>query len=453
MFKNSIISKLKLNRESVELIKISLPVIGAMLLQMTYNLTDMIWIGKLGSDAIAAVGTAGFYINLGWALSNFITIGTGIKISHGRGAKQYDRTVTLALNGFIIASIIAVIFSSSLYLTADSLINFFNLSDIDIHQKSVSFLKIGSIGAAFTILNLILISILNGHGKTSISFKGGLVGTVCNVVLDPLAIFVLDLGVEGAAYATVISKIASFSILFIFTLREGLISFNFNRYFDISKSIEAIKLGIPAALQRLSFMLVSIAIGKLVSDWGTAAIAAQRVGLQIEAFTYMFVGGLSQAISIAVGQSYGARDGSKIKRLYTSGIKIAIISGSITTALFLIFPNMLLSIFVEDSATIEIGVRYLSILAVSQIFMSIEMISAGSFNGCGDTKKPAIISVLFTTMRVPLAYALGCCFVANLDGIWWSISISSIIKGTLLSVLFYSIMFSKNGKLDKLSES
>lgn len=416
------------------LIALAIPIIGSSFLQMAYGLVDMIWIGRLGSNAVAGIGTATFFINFGYALNSMVVTGAGIKVSHSIGAKDYKNATDYINNSFLINFILFIFFTSSLIFFRDNLIGYFQLNNNEIESMAKTYLIITGLGLVFKFSNFLFTKILNSFGESKLPFKINGVGVVMNIVLDPLFIFVLDMGVAGAALATVISQ-ALGMFLFLRASRE---------YFSIKKifqyNLEKIKkilgLGMPIAVQRVLFTTFGIIIAKIIARWGSEAIAAQRIGLQIESIAYMTAGGLYGAVASFIGQNYGARKYKRISEGYKIAFLLASIIGGITTLLFTVFPKELITVFIRDSRTLEIGINYLKIIGLSQFFMCIEIISNASFGGVGKPKISSAVSVLFTGMRIPIAYYLSNESRMGINGVWLSIALTSVLKGIILSGSF-----------------
>lgn len=423
------------NKDTTLLIKLSLPIIFSSLLQMMYNVIDLFWVGHIGTDAVASVGTATFFINLGWAISSIVTIGATIKISQAVGAKDEKMSTRYASAALLASAVIGVLYTGVLLIFPKQLIGFFDIQSEIVNQKAISYLMISSIGVIISFLNMIFTAILNAHGKTKLSFRAVLYGNIINIVLDPLLIFGFDLGVEGAAWATIFSRVTSLLYFYIIIYKGQLITLLFSgiQWSDYKKLFVV---GIPSAMQRILFTLIAIVIGRIIAEWGAEGIAAQKVGLQIESITFMIVGGMQQSISIMVGQSYGAKLYGRIEILYRSALKLVGGIGLATTVLFLAFPSFLVGLFVSDPATIEIGKSYLQIVGLSQLFMCLEMVTGGAYNGQGLTKYSASISIIFTAARIPLAIYLANYTSLGIAGVWWSISITSIIKGVVSAAIY-----------------
>lgn len=429
-----------------ELFSLAIPIIGSYLLHMTYNLTDMIWVGELGSGAVAAVGSAGFFLQLGWAMASIVTVGANIKISHSVGAKDMDAAGRFSTSGLWGIGGIAAIFTTIFLAFPQQFIGFFQMKDTEVNEMAVSYMVVSSFGVIVSFVNLLFISIFNAHSKTKLSFKASVIGTLVNIVLDPLLIFGFSLGVEGAAYATIVGRSCSL-IYFLFALKK----FENIRFKGFLPGKEKLKIlfevGTPAAIQRISFSIIYIFLARIIAEWGPNAIAVQKIGVQIESITFMIVGGFMQAVTIMVGQSYGAKNLTEVPNIYRAGWRMSLAVGVVTTLIFLLFPKMLFSIFVPEAESVSMGKDYLMILAVSQLFMCLEMINAGVFNGLGKTKISATVSVIFTSLRLPGAYFLGFYTFLSLNGVWWSITGSSILKGIVMYLLLRS--YFKNNTFGK----
>lgn len=417
-----------------KLLRLAFPIIGSYLLHMTYNLTDMIWVGYLGSGAVAAVGSAGFFLHLGWAMASIVTVGANIKIAHSVGAEDMKAAGRYSTAGLWGIGSIAILFTSVFLAIPEQFIGFFQMKDVQVNEMAVSYLVISAFGIIISFVNLLFISIFNAHGKTKISFKASVIGTLINIVLDPLLIIVFKMGVEGAAIATIIGR--GSSLAYFYFVYQKFDSIYFKGFLPYANKLKSLfRVGLPAAIQRISFSVIYIFLARIIAEWGPNAIAVQKIGVQIESITFMIVGGIMQAVTIMVGHSYGAKNLTEVPNIYKAGWRISLTVGAVTTLIFLLLPQTLFSIFVPEAESILMGKDYLMILAASQLFMCLEMISAGVFNGLGKTKISATVSVIFTSLRLPGAYVLGFYTFLGLNGVWWSITGSSILKGIVLYFL------------------
>ena len=334
-----------------------------------------------------------------------------------------------------------------LHLTPQ-LIHFFNLgTDVNGYNptsNAISYLRIVSIGMVFLFMHPTFSAIYNGLGKTKLPFYIMASGLVCNIILDPLLIFGIGpfprLEVTGAAIATVISQ-ALVITLFILSLFSNFSGSSLKFYNPITTFKnwktplgKIIKIGFPPSIQSALFACIAIVIARIISNWGAVPIAVQRIGSQIEALSWMTAGGFSTALSAFVGQNFGAGLNKRVWQGYLTAFTIMGTIGILVSLLLYIFPEYLFKIFVKETDTIQGGIVYLKILAFSQLFMCLEIMTAGAFNGIGKSTPPSIVGISFNLMRIPLAILLAS-FI-GLNGIWWSISFTSILKGIVLVVWF-----------------
>lgn len=422
------------------LISLSLPIMGTSFLQMAYNMTDMIWLGRVGGKAVAAAGTAGFYMWLSFAFIIIPKVGGEIKVSQSIGKGDYESAKEYAKTAIQLNIILAILYFIFVQILKNPLINFFNIKDVYVVEQSKIYLNLVSFGFIFAFINPLLTGLFNSYGDSKTPFYLNMIGLVVNMILDPILILgfhgIKPLGVYGAALATVVSQIVVTVAFLIFIIRSNNVFskikiFSNLNYFEIK---EVSRLGFPVALQSSLFTGISMVIARLVSAWGPYAIAAQKVGAQIESISWMTAGGFQGALAAFVGQNYGAKQEKRIKNGYNIAIKLIISIGFMASFLLFFFAKHIFNFFIPEKETIEFGINYLKIMAFSQIFMCIELTTAGAFNGISKTLPPSIVSISLNFLRIPIAVALS--QKIGIDGIWWAITISSIFKGIILYIWF-----------------
>ncbi|XJZ26915.1 MATE family efflux transporter [Bacillota bacterium Lsc_1132] len=418
------------------LMKLTWPIIATNFIQTTYGLVDMIWVGRLGSGPVAAIGTASFFVNLAAALFSMIAIGSGVKVAHSVGAGKEEEAKQYIHNGFLLSILLGMIYMAFILIAKNRLIAFFDLGDAKIEQMASQFLVISMIGTIFTFFNTLFSLVLNALGNSRKPFRVYMAGFLVNMALDPLLIFGAGgfngLGVLGAALATLI---ANFLVSALFLLNTQNIAL-FTRPFllNTAKMREVVKMGLPITVQRVTFIVISIIIAKIIVTWGAEAIAVQKVGIQIESISYMTIGGLQGAIAAFIGQNFGAAKFERIQQGYWKALTITILFGAVISVVFIVFPKSVFSLFLNDGSSLALGENYLRILGYSQLFMCLELMTVGAFNGIGKTYIPPIFSIVFTALRIPMALFLSGPF--GLNGVWMAIAISSVLKGVVLVFWF-----------------
>ncbi|NLK65500.1 MAG: MATE family efflux transporter [Tissierellia bacterium] len=425
------------------LVKLALPIMGTSFIQMAYNLTDIMWLGRLSTDAVAAAGAAGFFLWLGSALVMIAQVGVGVYVAQSYGKGDLDGAKNYIDNGLQLNISIAVCYSLFLYIFRHQIIGFFNIEDANVVKMAVDYLTIISMGIIFHFLNPVFSAILNSTGNSFTPFKTNTIGLIANIVIDPLLIFGFGpfpaLGIKGAALATIMSQFFVTMIFLIIGKKYKTIYSHAKMLtepnFKIVKNI--VKIGFPPFVQVGIHALISIILTRILAAFGPVAIAVQSIGSQIESISWMTSEGFSAAISAFVGQNYGANKIKRIKEGYIKGIQIIGGIGIFATILLMFGAELLFTIFTpDDPLAIKEGIIYLRILGLSQFLMAIEIGTTGAFNGLGKTIYPTANGIILNVLRIPAAIVLSKTTL-GLSGVWWAITISSNLKGLVLFVLFY----------------
>jgi len=425
------------------LVKLALPIMGTSFIQMAYNLTDIIWLGRLSTDAVAAAGAAGYFLWLGSALVMIAQVGVGVYVAQLYGKGDLEEAKNYIDNGLQLNLLIAVSYSLFLYIFRHQIIGFFAIEDAHVVKMAVEYLTIISAGITFHFLNPVYSAILNSTGNSITPFKINTIGLVANIVIDPLLILgfgpIPALGVKGAALATILAQFFV-TIIFLYTGKKYDTIYSYAKIrkkpdLQIVKNI--VMVGFPPCVQVGIHASISIIITRILSTFGPVAIAVSNIGSQIESITWMTAEGFSSAISAFVGQNYGAGKIKRIKEGFIKGIQIVGGIGIFATILLIFAAEPLFTIFTpDDPLAIKEGIVYLRILGLSQFLMAIEIGTTGAFNGLGKTIYPTANGIILNLIRIPSALVLSKTALA-LSGVWWAITISSNLKGLVLFILFY----------------
>lgn len=439
-----------------KLVKLSLPIMGTAFIQIAYSLIDMIWVGKIGSKSVAAVGTAGFYPWLAMAFIMISRVGGEIKVSQSVGEKNEKDTKYYIKSAIEINMILSFLYSLTLILFRGPLIAFFKLGDIEVINMSEQYLFIIGLGMMFYFINPVFTSIFVGLGNSKSPFKINTIGLVTNIILDPILIFGIGpfprMGVIGAALATIISHMVVSLCFILLIIKDKSAHFKIKlfREIDFTYYKTLFVLGTPVALQNGLFTVFSMIMGVIVASFGPVAIAVQKVGSQIESISWNSCDGFASALSSFVGQNYGAKKIDRINKSTKYALIGVFIWGSLTTSILVFLGEPIFKAFINEPEAILKGSDYLKILGYSQLFMCLEIIVAGVFKGLGRTYIPSIIIAVLTGCRIPMAILLSKPEVLGLNGIWWSITLSSVAKGIILVIIL--IVLRKTHKLYKKEE-
>lgn len=423
------------------LIKLALPIMGTSFIQMLYTLTDMMWLGRLSTNAVAAAGAVGFFLWLGMSLVLISQIGVSVEVSQAHGRDDIGDAREYVSNGIKLNILIGLTYGMILLIFRNQVIGFFNLDNTEAVTMAIEYLIIIASGILFHFMNPLFSAIFNATGNSITPFKSTAIGLVANIILDPLLIFGMGpipaLGIKGAALATVLAQIVV-TLIFIMVTRKNKILFSNLNMLELPKKKyvkRIVKLGLPASMQSSAHAIISMILTRILAQWGATAIAVQSIGSQVESLSWMTAEGFAQAIAAFTGQNYGARNFERVEKGYYKGIQIVGSIGLFATFLLIFGGGFIFKIFTpNDPLAIEQGILYLKILGLSQFFMTIEIASAGAFNGLGKTQIPAKIGITLNLLRIPMALYLSSTFL-GMSGVWWSMSISSILKGLVLTSL------------------
>ncbi len=418
------------------LFKLSIPSIISMAIQALYNIVDSIYIGHLSSDALTALSIA-FPIQM---ILIAIAVGTGVGtsslISRLLGSDNNKRASNVAEHVLIISFVYGILICILGLFFSKDLIKLFSDNPTLINYGS-RYIKIILIGSVALFLPMIGNNILRGEGNTFIPMITMLIGSILNIIFDPLLIFGIGffpkLGIEGAAIATVGSRIISGSfILFMLLSDKNQVKIkmkNFKYDFSIIKDIY--KVGLPAMIMQLlaSFMVGSLNL--IVGNYDENAIAALGIYFKLQSFVFMPVFGLNQGYMPIIGFNYG--NGKKLRMKKT--IKYGFITAfSITFTGFIIFQLFsfqLVKMFTSDKELIELGKTSLKSISLAFPIIGPAIIGSTTFQAVGKGIPSLTLSFLRQIiLLIPLAYILG--KIGGLNIIWYAFPISEVIAAFIM---------------------
>lgn len=438
-------------RIAEKLIKLALPIMGTSFINIGYNVVDMIWVGRAGSEAVAAVGTAGFYTWLALAFISISRVGGEVKVSQSVGNHDIKEAKSYIKSAIEINIILAILFGATLIIFNRQLIELFRLGDESVTRQGSTYLIIVGFGMIFYFINPVFTAIFNGLGDSKTPFLINTLGLLMNIVLDPILILGVGsfpkMGVVGAAIAT-ISAQAFATMIFIYKIiqKEGMyFKIKYFKNIDMKYHKELFVLGLPVAIQNGMFTAFSMCIGVIVAKWGPVAIAVQKVGNQIESISYTTADGMASSVSAFVGQNYGANKLDRIEKGAKVGIIFAIFWGTITMILLVFGADFIFKFFINEPEAIKEGASYLKIIGYGEIFQCLEIIVSGILRGLGRTYMSSVIITVFTGARIPVAILLSSVCGMGITGVWVSISASMCIKGLLMLLVYLN--YKKNNKL------
>lgn len=433
-----------------KLLLVSLPIIGTQIIQMTYNLTDMFWLGRLSSNAVAASGSAGMFL---WLSMAFLILGSrgaeiGVSQNLGRGDRAAARSI--GETSFTMSLCIGVLVGAVMVFAPGPLIGFFAIAEPEVEQAAQTYLSILGVGLPFSFTTSAVVGMFNGSGNSRTPFLINTVSLAVNMILDPILIFGAGMGIEGAAIATVIAQAAACVMMVIALLRAGHRPFERFRLFALPalENVRRIlKWTVPISIESFLFCFLSMFVSRFVASFGAGAMAAQRIGSQVESLSWLIAGGFSSALTAFIGQNFGAGRWSRIRSGFRVSTLVMILYGGLITLALFFGSGVIFAVFLpQEPAVAAIGENYLRILALCQLIACLEAVASGAFRGLGRTMPPSLVSIASNLLRVVAAYFLMRTSL-GIDGIWWAVSIGAAVRG-LWMFLWYVFSARKQPRTD-----
>ena len=414
------------------LFKLSAPAIAGMLIQAMYNIVDSIYVGRLSTDALSALSISFpvqmFLIAVGVGTG----VGTSSLISRLLGKGDNCRANNVAEHVFFIAIIYGVLGGLLGIFYSENIVRLFTNDPIliDLGYQYINIILTGSIAifipATFNY-------ILRGEGNTFLPMMTMIIGAVLNMIIDPFLIFGLgpfpQLGVAGAAYATVFSRfIGGIFIIFVLFSDKNELTLKLEDFeFDFQIIKEIYNIGIPAMANRLLFSVSIVFINLILGAFNSTAIAVMGLIFRMQSFFLMMVFGLTQGYLPIVGYNFGHNNPERMKKTIIVGNLAALSFGVIGFIIFQLFPGAIIKLFNSDPKLLNIGIGALKKVSLSYFFMVLNIIGVATFQAVGKGMPSFAITFLRQAiLLVPGMYILGEFF--GLDAVWLSFPIAESIS-------------------------
>ncbi|WP_446776592.1 MATE family efflux transporter [Macellibacteroides fermentans] len=423
-----------------QLFNLAVPIMGTSFVQMAYSLTDMAWVGRLGSESVAAIGSVGILTWMTNSISLLNKVGSEVSVGQSIGAQNAPDARSYASHNLTLSLIISICWGLILFVFAEPIMQIYKLEPA-ITAKAVNYLRIVATAFPFIFLSASFTGIYNASGQSKIPFMISGIGLLLNMILDPLFIFGFGWNTDGAAIATWVSQ-ATVLGLFIYRLKkrkEVLGGFAFFTKLESRFVKRIFKLGLPVAILNTLFSIINLFMARTASLYGGhIGLMTLTAGGQLEAIAWNTSQGFSTALSAFVAQNYAAGKNDRVLGAYATTLKMTAVFGTFCTLLFVFWGSELFSLIVPDPQAYKAGGVFLRIDGYSMLFMMLEITTQGLFYGTGRTIPPAVLSIGFNTLRIPLAMLLASIGM-EITGVWWAISLTSIAKG-ITSAAWFAVL-------------
>ena len=430
------------------LVKLAIPTVLAQLVNMLYNIVDRIYIGHIpdvGSFALTGVGVCMPVIMIVSAFAALVCFGGAPRSSIYLGDNKKEEAERVLGNCFIMQIIISVIITVILLIWNEDLLMAFGGSENTI-DYSTSYMNIYALGTIFVQLTLGMNAFISAQGFTKISMISILIGAISNIILDPIFIYLFDLGVKGAALATIISQAVScfFVLRFLIGNKAILKIKKEHLKLNIKVIYPCILLGLAPFIMQSSESIISICFNSSLQKYGgDIAVGAMTILTSVMQFAMLPLQGLAQGAQPITSYNYGARNIERVKQSFKLLLKVSLIYSSLLWLLVMIMPRVFTSIFTSDIILIEYAIKPLRTYLAALLIFGIQVACQMTFISLGNAKASIVVAVVRKfVLLLPLIYLMPTITSDKTYGIYLAEPIADVFAVTFTAVLF-AIQFRK----------
>ena len=410
---------------------LAFPIMAGMGIHTLYTIVDMIFIGRLGGDAIAAVAfnMPLFFLVLGLSFG----VGSGVTASIARfiGAKDKVNADNTAEHAVALGLIISTILTTLGLIYGEDLLQRLGATE-SVLPLSWDYLKVSLIGLPFMVFSTFFRSILSGEGDMKLPMAVAGLGTILNIILDPIFIFTLGYGVGGAAMASAISQLIVFLIFvyMLFVKEHAYIRF---RMRDFSPSIfiikDIIRVGLPASMSMIIMAFGQLVFNRILVRFSTDAVAAYQVGGRMDMVIFLPIMAIASALTTLVGMFFGAKEIEKIKFIAKYGIIRSMMVTGVLSIILYIFAPLFVKNFTLDVDIQSIAVTYLRFICLIYPLIAIGMTVGRILQGLGKGLPMLVItSIRILALSAPLALYFIMVLNKSIEWVWYAMIISTIVS-------------------------
>ncbi len=421
---------------------LAVPMVLEMCMESVFAVVDVAFVGRLGAEAVATVGLTESILTLIYAAGMGLSIGATAMVARRIGEKDAERAGRTAVQavglGVVISSVLAVagiVFARPLLAALGG--------SPWVLEHGVGYTRV-MMGGVVSILLLFLINaIFRGAGDAAIAMRVLMLANGLNIVLAPCLIFgwgpFPELGVVGAAWATTLGRTAGVGYqLFRLTRSRGRLQVRREHLsLEPATMLAMLRLSGAGMVQTLVSTSSWVVLVRIVSSFGSTALAGYTIAIRITLFALMPAWGLGNAASTLLGQSMGAGDPDRgAKAVWLAGRYNLVVLGTIGVGFF-VFAHPLLGTFTTDAAVVDAGATALRIFSLSFLSCAYGMVITSAFNGAGDTRTPTLIDLgCLWALELPLAWVLAHPVGLGVVGAYWSVPVAFAVMSVLGIVLF-----------------
>jgi putative MATE family efflux protein len=419
---------------------LAIPMILEMCMESVFAIVDIFFVGKLGAAATASVGLTESILAIVYSLAFGISVAATAVVARRVGEKNVDGGAKAGAQAILIVIILAILISASGLLFPKELLRLMGATE-DIVQKGFRFTRIILAGNIVILLLFLLNGIFRGAGNAAIAMRSLWLANICNIILCPTLIHFF--GLPGAAMATTTGRgIGVCYQLWHLLKGKGIIKIHLHHFVpDAAVMKNLLKVASTASLQFLIGSASWIAMARIMTDFGSDAVAGYTIAIRWIVFFILPAFGLSNAAATLVGQNLGAKHTARAEESVWKAAKYNAIFMAFVSLLFLIGARFFIRIITTEPEVVSIAITALRIISLGYIFYGVGMVMMNAFNGAGDSRTPTWINLFwFWIFQIPLAYLVAIIWNWGPKGVF----ICIVVTETCISIT--SMLFFKRGK-------
>ena len=425
------------------LFKLAIPTVVAQIINMLYNIVDRIYIGHIpqeGSLALTGVGVCMPIIMIVTAFAALVSAGGAPRASIFMGKKDNDSAEKTLGNCFMLQIILSVILTVVLLIWSEDLLLVFGASKNTI-SYATAYMSIYAIGTVFVQLTLGMNAFITAQGFTKISMVSIIIGAVCNIILDPIFIFGFDMGVKGAALATILSQAVSCVWVISFLCgKKTIIKLKFSDLKLSSKIIlPCVALGTATFIMQSSESVISVCFNSsLLRYGGDIAVGAMTILTSVMQFAMLPLQGIAQGAQPILSFNYGAKNSVRVKKTFKILLVTCLVYSVSLWMLIMLFPKVFAGIFTPDVELIDFTSRALRIYLGGIFLFGIQIACQMTFTSLGKAVNSIVVAVVRKfVLLIPLIYVIPQVLSNKTMGVYLAEPVADIIAVTFTSILFY----------------
>ena len=431
------------------LLKLALPTVTAQIINMLYNIVDRIYIGhipEIGEAALTGVGVCMPLIMIVTAFSAFAAYGGAPRASIYMGQGNHDSAEKTLGNCFAVQFIISVLLTAALLLWNRDFLMAFGASDKTIGY-GVEYMNIYAIGTIFVQMTLGMNAFITAQGFAKTGMFSVLIGAVANIVLDPIFIFGFNMGVAGAAWATIISQAMSCAWVLLFLCGKKTHLRLRVKYMRLSRKIvlPSLALGLSSFIMQASESVISICFNSSLQSYGgDIAVGAMTILTSVMQFAMLPLQGLGQGAQPIISYNYGARSPERVKAAFKLLLKSSLVYSTLLWALVMLFPQAFAAMFTSSETLMAFTQKALRIYMACLLLFGIQIACQMTFTSLGNAKASILVAVMRKfILLIPLIYIMPLLFSADkTTAVYMAEPVADFIAVTFTAI-FFTFQFKK----------